>query len=84
MQPTLDVRRHNDGSIDFDFYRRRATRRRQLVRRLVFKHYLSVGGRITSASVSTIANLWIILSRRRNGRELMRIDVMGVAVSGQR
>ena len=28
MQPSLDVRRHNDGSIDFDFYRRCAARRR--------------------------------------------------------
>jgi hypothetical protein len=33
MQPTLNVHRHADGSIDFDFYRRQAARRRRLSRR---------------------------------------------------
>jgi hypothetical protein len=28
----LDVRYHADGSIDFDFYRRRATRQRHIAR----------------------------------------------------
>ena len=37
MQPTLDIRRHGDGSIDFDFYRRRATRRRRLARRIIIR-----------------------------------------------
>jgi len=67
MQPTLDIRRHNNGSIDFDFYRRRATRRRRLVRRLVFKHLLSMGGQMINAGVSAIANLKMILSRRPAG-----------------
>ena len=29
----LDVRYHSDGSIDFDYYRRRAARQRGIVRR---------------------------------------------------
>jgi hypothetical protein len=37
MQPTLDIRRHGDGSIDFDFYRRRAVRRRRLARRIMIR-----------------------------------------------
>ena len=37
MQPTLDVRRHPDGSIDFDLYRRRAARRRLLAKRIAFR-----------------------------------------------
>ena len=41
MQPTLDVRRHADGTLDFDFYRRRAARRRRLTRRLLFKARLA-------------------------------------------
>lgn len=32
MQSDLDTRRHPDGSIDFDFYRRRATRWRRKTR----------------------------------------------------
>jgi hypothetical protein len=51
MQPTLEIRRHGDGSIDYDFYRRRAMRRRRLARRLLAKHYLSAAGRLASASV---------------------------------
>ena len=84
MQPTLDIRRHNDGSIDLDFYRRRATRRRQLARRLVFKHNLSRGGQMINAGASAIANLMMILSRRRSGRRLTRVDVLGIEVSGGR
>lgn len=38
MEP--NIQRHPDGSIDFDYYRRRARRQRQLTRRLVFRRYL--------------------------------------------
>jgi hypothetical protein len=51
MQPTLDVRRHADGSIDFDFYRRRAMRRRRLARRTFVKHGLAAARRMARASV---------------------------------
>jgi hypothetical protein len=45
MTQLPDVRRHPDGSIDFDFYGRRASRRRQRARRLVFVRYLrTIGG----------------------------------------
>jgi hypothetical protein len=33
----LDVRYHPDGSIDFDFYRRRAARLRRAARRALFR-----------------------------------------------
>jgi hypothetical protein len=40
-----DVRRHPDGSIDLDFYRRRASRKRQRARQLVFARCLrTIGG----------------------------------------
>jgi hypothetical protein len=51
MQPTLDVRRHADGSIDLDFYRRRAMRRRRLARRTFVKHGLAAARRMARASV---------------------------------
>ena len=84
MQPTLDIRRHNNGSIDFDFYRRRATRRRRLVRRLVFKYHLSMGGQMINAGVSAIANLMMILSWRPAGAGSRASTVLGIEVSSGR
>jgi hypothetical protein len=73
MQPTLDIRRHGDGSIDFDFYRRRAMRRRRLTRRMLVKRRLTVGRRIVSKSVFIVANPKIFLSwPRSRWRPLMR------------
>jgi hypothetical protein len=37
-----NIHRHPDGSIDFDFYRRRASRQRRRTRRLVFRHFLTL------------------------------------------
>ena len=42
MTPWPDVRRHPDGSVDFDFYRRQATVRRRLARQRVFKRCLAL------------------------------------------
>ncbi len=42
MTPWPDVRRHSDGSIDFDFYRRQATVRRRLARQRVFQRCLAL------------------------------------------
>jgi hypothetical protein len=39
-----NIRHHPDGSIDFDFYRRRASRQRRRTRRLVFWHFLTLLG----------------------------------------
>lgn len=36
----FDFHRHSDGSIDFDFYRRQANRRRRLARALAFRRCL--------------------------------------------
>jgi hypothetical protein len=56
MIQSLDICRHPDGSIDFDFYRRRAIRRRRLVRRLVFRHLLFAIGQAARAVISPIEN----------------------------
>jgi hypothetical protein len=66
MQPGLEMRRHHDGSIDFDFYRRRAARRRRLVKRMMFKRHLSVSVQATKASVSVIARAIARLARDVN------------------
>jgi hypothetical protein len=56
MQPTLEIRRHGDGSIDYDFYRRRAERRRRIAGRMIVKHYLAAGGRLARANACMIAS----------------------------
>ena len=62
MQPNLDVRRHADGSIDFDFYRRRASRRRRLSQRvliLLWVTYLNAMANELASLASRIArHLW--------------------------
>ena len=71
MQPSLDVRRHNDGTIDFDFYRRRAARRRRLVRRLMLRHHLAAGWQTLRASIAAVARAMTAFSPGR--RELHRL-----------
>ena len=63
MIQSQDIRRHPDGSIDFDFYRRRATRSRRLVRRLVFRHFLFAIGQAARAVISPIENSVVHHSR---------------------
>jgi hypothetical protein len=57
MQPNLDIRRHSDGSIDFDFYRRRASRLRRLYKLLIFKQWLAQVTAITLLVLSTAKSL---------------------------
>ena len=52
MQPNLDIRRHSDGTIHFDFYRRRADRVRRLYKLLIFKQWLAQLTAITLAALS--------------------------------
>jgi hypothetical protein len=53
---TDDVRRHPDGSIDFNFYRRRAARRRaQAMRRLVSRVTLHRNPLVGVAVLAAIA-----------------------------
>jgi predicted rRNA methylase YqxC with S4 and FtsJ domains len=54
MIKSLDVRRNPDGSIDFDFYRRRAIRRRRLALRLVLKNRLAANGRVAKGPMQAI------------------------------
>jgi hypothetical protein len=51
MARPLDIRRHPDGSIDFDFYRRRATRQRQFARRAVLRYCLILVGRALRGTI---------------------------------
>ena len=62
MQPDLDVRRHADGSIDFDFYRRRAARQRRLSQRVLMLLWVSYFNGMANAFFSfatrTAHHLW--------------------------
>jgi hypothetical protein len=71
MQPTLDIRRDSDGSIDFDFYRRRAKRRRRLARRMLLGRCLAAGGGLIGASGSAMARLVIVPSWRNAGPSVL-------------
>jgi hypothetical protein len=42
MQGASEIRRHDDGSIAIDFYRRRAVRHRRLVRRWMIARLLGM------------------------------------------
>jgi quercetin dioxygenase-like cupin family protein len=81
MQPSLDIRRHNDNSIDFDFYRRRALRRRRLAKRTIFKHYRTTIGKAAKASVSVIASPLAILSLREGDlRPILRVSATAIVL----
>jgi hypothetical protein len=54
MTQVPDVRRHSDGSIDIDFYRRRASRIRQRARQLAFARCLRTIGRAGEAALAAI------------------------------
>jgi quercetin dioxygenase-like cupin family protein len=81
MQPSLDIRRHSDGSIDLDFLRGRALHRRRQVRRLAFKRLTAAIVRAADASVSVKASLSSALPSRRDGvRPLLGGSVIAAAV----
>lgn len=63
-----DIRRHSDGSIDFDFYRRRARRERQLARQAAVSAALSALRHATGDFIRAAARSIGALSRPRNGR----------------
>jgi uncharacterized protein YjiS (DUF1127 family) len=89
MQPTLQIRRHDDGSIDHGFYRRRAVRRRRLVRRLLVQHCWAAAGRLAHATVlalrpalfrasrliTALARWWRVHADRR--RQLRAMAMLG-------
>jgi hypothetical protein len=52
-----DIHRCADGSIDFDFYRRRAARYRRLTRRAVARHYLRILGRTGRTVLTALITL---------------------------
>jgi hypothetical protein len=68
VQPQLDVRRHNDGSIDFDFYRRRAVRRRNVARRLIVRHCLISVGKVLTVDISAVEALIAAVLRAREDK----------------
>src|SRR5712691_272988 len=89
MQPNLDVRRHGDGSIDFDFYRRRAARQRQRTRRLVFRHYGAAARGVVKATASILEQPLTALWPASRGRRMAAsaagalIAAVGLQVSAQ-
>jgi len=54
MTRLLEVRGNIKGSIDFDFYRRRAARQRRLVQRIVFRRRLIVIRKAAMAFISAV------------------------------
>lgn len=54
MQPSLDVRRHGDGSTDFDFYRRRAGLLRRRARTALLRRFLNLAVRLVTAGFSRL------------------------------
>jgi hypothetical protein len=82
MQSNFDIRRQSDGSIDYDFYRRRAVQRHRLARQVFVRRCIGVAGRAMRTSGSAIASL--LLTRRNWLRLLMRaaaIAAMPIAVA---
>jgi hypothetical protein len=68
VQPNLDVHRHSDGTIDFDFYRRRASRLRRLYKGLIVKQWL--------AQVTAIALLALSTAKRLSCAGERRLDAL--------
>jgi hypothetical protein len=71
-----DVRRHPDGSLDLDFYRRRAAR----LRHSAVRHHLTRFGETMTAVISSnafvaIRNLYGLRDQSRSGRaqEIFRV-----------
>ena len=52
------IRRHRDGSVNCDFYRSRALRRRTLFHRLILRRYLAVARRAINFCATAIDNLF--------------------------
>jgi hypothetical protein len=90
MQPNPDVRRHSDGSLDFDFYRRRAARRRHLAQRLVFRHCVTLCVRAATACIQVITRPMTAVSPGYGDIRLIKpavaaaiaVAVAAVAVAG--
>jgi hypothetical protein len=55
MDQSADIRRNPDGSIDFDFYRRRAARARRLAQRLWVKRHIAAGVELMASIAAAIA-----------------------------
>ena len=52
------IRRHRDGSVNCDFYRDRALRRRSRVNRLILRRYAVIAGRAVSFCATAVSNLF--------------------------
>lgn len=60
------IRRHRDGSINLDFYDSRAVRRRALVQRIIFRHYIAVASRVLSQCARPVAECRRAFARVRS------------------
>jgi hypothetical protein len=54
MDQSADIRRQPDGSIDFDFYRRRAIYQRRMAKRIWLKNTLRVLAQFAQGSVASL------------------------------
>jgi hypothetical protein len=76
-----NIRRHPDGSIDFAFYRRMASRRRRLAKRVVFKRYRTTISKAAKASVSVVSSLLTLPSLRdRDRRPILRASAIATVL----
>jgi hypothetical protein len=64
MQTSSEIRRLFDGSIDFDFYRRRAARQRRYAREAAIRRCLAAAVQAADMSVSVIATFAVSVARR--------------------
>jgi uncharacterized protein YjiS (DUF1127 family) len=72
MQPGLNVRRHSDISIDFDFYRRRAVRYRRRVMQMLLMRLLSRAGSLFDTWIGSCYRLYISTWRSLEIRDQRR------------
>jgi hypothetical protein len=79
-----DVRRHLDGSIDFDFYKRRASRGRQRARQLVFARCLRTIGRAGEAALTAIRKLKPMPDRSRAPTQVIAAEIFVAKLTGSR
>jgi hypothetical protein len=75
MTRLLEVHRNIDGSIDFDFYRRRAARQRRLLQRIVFRRRLIVIRKAAMAFISAVEAPMRGLRRNKVVRQIKRACV---------
>jgi len=68
MQQQTQVHRHLDGSIDFDFYRRRAARQHRLIKRLLIARTSALISRMLTETIGFVTDGLLVRRRLTNDR----------------